>query len=84
MGPQSEGDHNGVTMDVRPTPGFVRKIVGAELTARSVTSRGEIYDIPSQHQGKNIFAAPLVELAEAGLRFYRSFIDDLAAEGWDA
>ncbi|MGF6534296.1 hypothetical protein P3T20_005100 [Paraburkholderia sp. GAS206C] len=74
----------GVTMNVTPPPSFVRKIVGAELRARSVTSRGKTYDIPSQHQGNNIFAAPLVELAERGLRFCRSFIDDLAAEGWDA
>lgn len=73
----------GVSVDLPPPPGFSRKIVGAELRANAVTSRGITYEVPRFHLGQDIFAATLVELAEMGLKFYTSFIDDLETEGWD-
>jgi hypothetical protein len=58
---------NGVTMDVPPPPGFNRKIVGAELRACPVTSRGKTYEVPTTHLGNDITAATLVELAKLAL-----------------
>ncbi|MEM5331962.1 hypothetical protein VSR34_36260 [Paraburkholderia sp. JHI2823] len=75
---------NGVTMDLPPPPGFKQKIVGAELRACPVTSRGKTYDVPTAHLGQDITAVTLVELAEFALAFYTGFIDGLASEGWDS
>ena len=47
---------NGVTMDLAPPPGFARKIVGAELRAVPVTSRGKTYEVPTTHLGKTLSA----------------------------
>lgn len=74
---------NGITMDIPPPPGFLRKAVRAELRLRTVNNRDKAYEVPRTHTGQDISCASIQSYAELGLAFYESILDGLERDGWD-